>query len=54
MPQLAQRLGFNLPDALSCDREYLADFLERMLAAVIQTESHPDDALLARCKSSEY
>jgi hypothetical protein len=54
MPQLPQCLRFNLPDPLPGNREYLADFLERVLAAVIQAESHPDDALLAWCQSSEY
>src|SRR5207237_3291796 len=31
MPELATRLGFDLPDALARDCEALADFLERVL-----------------------
>src|SRR5258708_23012210 len=53
MPQLAQCLGFNLPDALPGNRENLADFLERVLAAVIEAESHADDALLAWSQGPE-
>src|SRR5712692_2060222 len=48
VPQLAQRLGLDLPDALARDREALADLLERMLAAVADAEPHLDDLLLAR------
>jgi len=44
MPQLAQRFGLNLTDALARDRKNLADFLQGVLAAVIQAKSHPDDA----------
>jgi hypothetical protein len=31
MPQLAQRLGLDLPDALAGDLEVLAHFLERVV-----------------------
>src|SRR6201995_1601417 len=48
MPQLAERLGLDLTDALAGDREALADFLERVLAAVADAEAHLDDLLLAR------
>src|SRR4051794_34249402 len=48
MPQLAERLGFDLPDALACDREALAHFFERVLAAVADPEAHLDDLLFAR------
>src|ERR1700740_957215 len=48
VPQLSQRLGFDLPDALPCDREHLAYFLERALASVVQAEPHADNPLLAR------
>ena len=48
MTQLAQRLGFNLPDALARYLEALAHFFERMLGAVFEAEAHLDDALLAR------
>ena len=46
--QFAQRLGFDLADALARDREVLADFFERVLAAVLQAEAHLDDLLFAR------
>ena len=46
--QLAQRLDFDLADALAGDGERLADFLERVLAAVLQPEAHLDDLFLAR------
>src|SRR3989440_8139899 len=45
MPQLAQRLRFDLPDPLARDREALADFLERVLAAVADAEPHLDHLL---------
>jgi hypothetical protein len=33
--QLAQGFGFDLANALASDREGLADFFERVLAAVV-------------------
>src|SRR6266853_2282339 len=48
MPQLAQRFCFNLPYAFARDRERLPDFLERVLAAVVQTKPHLNDFFLAR------
>src|SRR5262245_40621087 len=48
MSELAQRLGFDLPDALARDGEVLADLLERVLAAVRETEAQPQHLLLAR------
>src|SRR5262249_44330793 len=48
VPQLAERLRFDLPDALAGDREALADFLQRVLAAVSNAEPHLDHLLLAR------
>src|SRR5436190_23319343 len=54
MPQLAQRLRFDLPDALARDREVLADFLQRVLAAVFQAEAHLDDLLLTRGQRLQY
>src|SRR5262245_49505061 len=48
MAQLAERLGFDLPDALARDGEALADFLERVLAAVADAEPHLDHLFLAR------
>src|SRR5216684_3864208 len=46
--QLAQRLGFDLTDALARDGEALADLLERVLTAVADAEPHLDDLLFAR------
>ena len=48
MAQFAQRLGFNLADAFAGDRELLADFFERVLAAVFQAEAHLDDFFFTR------
>src|SRR5208283_1524228 len=48
MPKLAQRLGFNLADALARDGEGLAHLLQRMLAAVVQAKAHLDDFFFAR------
>ena len=46
--QLAQRLGFDLADALARDGELLADFFERVLASVLHPEAHLDDLFLTR------
>ncbi len=48
MTQLAQRFRFDLADAFARDGERLADFFERVLAAVVQAEAHLDDFFLAR------
>src|SRR5216683_2720434 len=48
VPQFAQRFRFDLPDAFARDRERLADFFERVLAAVVQAKAHLDDFFLAR------
>ena len=53
MPQLAQRLRFDLADALAGDGEPLAHFLERVLAAIFQAEAHLDDLLLARREAAQ-
>src|SRR5262245_8531761 len=54
MPQLAQRLRFDLSDTFARDGEALPDFLERVLAAVADTESHLDDFFLARRQRLEH
>ena len=54
MPQLSQRLGFDLPDAFSGYCERLAYFFERVLAAVFQPKAHLDDLLLARCQRTQH
>src|SRR6516225_11422682 len=45
--QFAQRLSFNLANALACDGKHLADFFEGALITVLKPETHADDALLA-------
>src|SRR5581483_9040778 len=54
MPQLAQCLGFYLPDTFAGYRKRLADFFERVLAAVFQTKAHLDDFLLARRERAQH
>jgi len=54
MAELAQRLGFDLPDALARHGEVLPHFFERMLAAVLQAEAHLDDLLFARAEGLQY
>ena len=51
--QFAQRLGFDLPDALAGHGEVLADFFQRVLAAILQPEAHLDDLLFARAERLE-
>src|SRR5271156_1704684 len=48
MTQLAERLRFDLADALARHFEVLADFLERVVALLADTEAHAEDLLLAR------
>src|SRR2546426_1108246 len=48
VPELAQRLGLDLPDPLAGDREVLPDFLQRVLATVGEAEPEPQHLLLAR------
>src|SRR3954454_18806161 len=47
VPQLRQRLGLDLPDALPGDAELLADLFESARVAVGQSEPELDDLLLA-------
>src|SRR2546426_5114284 len=54
MPQLPQRLGLNLPDALTSDGKRLAHFLECMLAAVVQPKAHLDNLFFARREGLEH
>jgi hypothetical protein len=51
MTQLAERLGFDLTDALARDGEVLANLFERVLAAILQAKTHLDDLFLARAQS---
>src|ERR1700730_6189581 len=54
MTQLAQGFRFNLPDALARDCESLAELFERVLAAIVQAESHLDNCFLARGQRFQY
>ena len=51
--ELAESLGFDLPDALARDLEALADFFQRVLGAVFEAEAHLDDTLFARGEGAE-
>src|SRR5579863_3083737 len=51
--ELAQRLGFDLPDALARDVELLSDFLERVLALAADAEAEADHLLLLGRKRLE-
>ena len=53
MPQLAQRLRLDLPDALARHLEALPHLFQRVLGAVFQAEAHLDDALFARGQGAE-
>src|SRR5207248_8387670 len=48
MSKLAQRLRFDLADALAGDGEALTHLFERVLAAVADAEPHLDHLLFAR------
>src|SRR6266545_1875942 len=54
MSELAQRLGLDLPDAFARDREALAHFLQRVLAAIADAEAHLDDLFFARRERLEH
>ena len=45
MTKLTQCLGLDLPDPLTCDIEFLADFFQRSGAAVFQTETKDQNLL---------
>src|SRR5439155_9592771 len=46
MAQLAERLGLDLPDALTGDREALANLFQRVLALLADAEPEAEDLLL--------
>src|SRR6266571_4850643 len=52
--QLAQRLGLDLADALSRDRELLADLFQRLIGVHPDAEAHAQHALLARGERGEH
>src|SRR5579872_6115699 len=54
MAQFAQRLGFDLAYALAGDGKRLAHFLQRVLAAILQAETHLDHLLLARGQGAQH
>src|SRR5438876_11447204 len=54
MPELPQRLRFDLADALAGDGEALTDLFERVLAAVADAEAHLDNLLFARRERLEH
>ena len=54
MLELAQRLGFDLADALAGDRELLADLFERVVGVHADAEAHAQHALLARRQRREH
>src|SRR5579859_439171 len=53
MAQLAQRLGLDLPDALTSHGERLAHFFQGVLAAIFQAKAHLDDLLFARGQGTQ-
>src|SRR5215470_323072 len=50
--QLAQRLGFDLPDSLPGDAEELPYLLKRALPAVIESEAQPEHIAFPGRKAS--
>ena len=51
MLQLPQRLGLDLPDPLTRDRELVPDLLERVVGVHADSEAHSQHALLALTRS---
>ncbi len=54
MAQLAQRLGFDLADALARDLEVLTHLFERVVGLLADAEAHAQDLLLARRQRREH
>src|SRR6056297_2043309 len=54
MAQLAQGLGFYLPDALARDIELLADLFERVVGVHVDAEAHAQHLGLARRKPAQH
>src|SRR5471032_631529 len=54
MPQLAQRLGLDLPDALAGDFEVLADLFQRVVGLLADAEAHAQDLLFARRQRRQH
>src|SRR5215216_2173885 len=53
MTQLAERLRFDLPDALASHFEVLADFFQRMIRALADPKALAQDLFLARRERAE-
>src|SRR3989338_6697206 len=51
---LLEDFGFDLADALAGDAEFLADFLQRVADAVLESEAHLDDLALAGSQKLEH
>ena len=54
MLELAQRLRFDLADALARDVELLADLLERVIGIHVDTEAHTQHLGFARRELSQH
>src|SRR5207247_8532398 len=54
MAELAERFRLDLADPFPRHREILAHFLERVLAAVGESEPEAEDFFLARCQRVEH
>src|SRR5665213_1096257 len=54
MLELAEGLGFDLPDALAGDREVPADLLQRVVGLLADPEAHPQHLLLAGCQRCQH
>src|SRR5215467_11129233 len=53
MPELAQRLGLDLADALARDRELVADLFQRVVLVHADAEAHAEYTLLPRRERGE-
>src|SRR5579864_6780719 len=54
MPELTQRLGFDLTDALPRDVVQASDFLQSVAVAIDQTEPHFEDRPLTCAETGQH
>ena len=54
MPQLAQRLGFDLANSFTGYIELFANLFERVVGIHVDAKAHPQYFRFARCKASEH
>src|SRR3990172_8532458 len=54
MPQLAQRLGFYLSDALTSEAELAPDLIEGAGLLVLKAEAQPNHLAFARVQRGQY